>query len=152
MPANLKIGDKAPVFKAETYGNEKVSLSNIIKDGGAVICFYPRDNTPGCTREACSLRDKEKDITNKGFTLLGVSTDSIKSHEGFRDKNELNYTLVSDRERTIINLYGVVSPSNTARRVTFLVDNKGKIRHIWKKVDTHSHGDEILKKIEEISF
>ena len=152
MSVKLKVGDTAPDFDACTYGNEKVSLSKVIKDGGAAICFYPRDNTPGCTREACSLRDRGKAIKNKGFTLLGISADSIKSHENFRDKYELDYMLVSDSDRAIINSYGVASPSNTARRVTFLVDRKGKIRHIWKKVDTNAHGDEILKKIEEISL
>ncbi len=152
MSDKLKIGDKAPLFEAATYGGGKVSLSEILAKGGAAICFYPRDNTPGCTREACSLRDGESMIRKKGITVVGVSTDSVKSHEGFRDKQKLNYALVSDKDREIINAYGVVSPSNTARRVTFLVDGEGKIRHIWKKVDTHAHGDEILKKIEEISL
>ncbi len=152
MAKELKTGDKAPLFEAETDGGGKVSLSDIIAEGGAVICFYPRDNTPGCTREACSLRDSEDAIRRKGITILGISTDSVKSHDGFKNKHELNYTLASDSDRKIIELYGIASPSNTARRVTFLVDGKGVIRHIWKKVDTHSHGDEILKKIEEFSL
>lgn len=152
MSEKLKVGDKAPLFEAESFGGEKVSLSEILAKGGAAICFYPRDNTPGCTREACSLRDSESKIREKGVTVLGISTDSVKSHEGFRDRQKLNYALVSDRDGKIINLYGVVSPSNTARRITFLVDGEGKIRHIWKKVDTRAHGDEILKKMEDLSL
>ncbi|QMU56297.1 MAG: redoxin domain-containing protein [Candidatus Mycalebacterium zealandia] len=152
MSDKLKIGDSAPLFEAETYGGEKVSLTDVIAGGGVALCFYPRDNTPGCTREACSLRDTESRIAKKGITVLGISTDSVKSHEGFRDRQKLNYTLISDKDRKIINAYGVVSPSNSARRVSFLVDREGKVRHIWKKVDTHAHGDEILNKIEELSL
>ncbi len=152
MPEKLKVGDNAPVFEAETDTGEKVSLSEILAKGAAAICFYPRDNTPGCTREACSLRDNESRIRKKGVTVLGVSADSVKSHEGFKKRQKLNYILISDKKREIINSYGVVSPSNTARRVTFLVDGGGKIIHIWKKVDTRAHGDEILKKIEELSI
>ncbi len=152
MSKKLKVGDKAPLFEAEIYGGETISLSEIIAAGGVAICFYPRNNTPGCTREACSIRDNESMIRERGLSVIGVSTDSVKSHEGFRDKQNLNYPLVSDNDGKIINLYGVVSPAGTARRVTFLVDSDGNIRHIWNKVDTHSHGDEILKKIEELSL
>lgn len=152
MSDKLKIGDTAPLFEAETYGGKKILLSDIIAGGGAALCFYPRDNTPGCTREACSLRDSENRISKKGITVLGISTDSVKSHEGFKDRQKLNYALVSDKDGKIISAYGVVSPSNSARRATFLVDGKGKIRHIWTKVDTYSHGDEILKKIEDLSL
>jgi len=148
----LQIGDKAPAFEAETYGGKRISLSEILAGGGAAICFYPRNNTPGCTLEACSIRDSESSIRGKGFSVIGVSIDSVKSHEGFRDKHNLSYTLVSDKEREIINLYGVASAANTALRVTFLVDSDGNIRHIWNKVDTRSHGNEILEKIEEISL
>ena len=152
MSDKLKPGDKAPLFEAEADGGLTVRLADLISAGGVVICFYPRDNTPGCTREACSLRDNTAAIGKKGFAVVSVSTDSVKSHEGFKTKHGLTQTLVSDKDRKIINLYGVVSPSNTARRVSFLVDGEGKIRHIWKKVDTNSHGGEILAKIEELSL
>lgn len=152
MSDKLKIGDKAPLFECEIGGGDTVSLSEIISSGGAVLCFYPRDNTPGCTREACSLRDSQSAIDKKGFTVVGVSTDSTASHERFTARHELTQVLASDKDRKIINLYGVVSPSNTARRVSFLIDGKGIIRHIWKKVDTHNHGEEILSKLEDLSL
>lgn len=152
MPDKLKTGDKAPLFEAEADGGKTVRLADLISSGGAVLCFYPRDNTPGCTREACSLRDSAAAIGKKGFAVVGISTDGVKSHDGFKEKHGLTQTLVSDKGGKIINLYGVVSPSNTARRVSFLVDGGGTVRHIWKKVDTNSHGDEILAKIEELSL
>ena len=152
MSDKLKIGDLAPQFEAETYGGGKISLSDILAGGGAALCFYPRDNTPGCTREACSLRDSKSRIAKKGITVLGISTDSVKSHEGFRDRQKLNYALISDKDRKIMDAYGVANPRGSARRATFLVDKERKIRHIWTKVDTNAHGDEILKKIEELSL
>lgn len=152
MSDTLKTGDKAPLFEAEADGGRTVRLADLISAGGAVLCFYPRDNTPGCTKEACSLRDNAAAIGKKGFAVAGVSTDGVKSHDGFKAKHGLTQILVSDKGGEIINSYGVAGSSNTARRVSFLIDGEGKIRHIWKKVNTASHGEEILEKIAELSL
>ncbi|HEY7535534.1 MAG TPA: peroxiredoxin [Thermodesulfobacteriota bacterium] len=147
-----EVGDKAPDFEAETYEGKKIKLSDLIKDKTVVLYFYPRDNTPGCTKEACSMRDGMKDLEKLGVQVLGVSTDSVKSHEGFRDKYKLNFPLISDKDKTIVKAYGVKSDFGSARRVTFLIDKTGTIKHIWEKVDTSSHSEEVINKVKELGL
>ena len=119
MGENLEIGSQAPDFEAETYGAEKVRLSDFYSKGTVALYFYPRDNTPGCTKEACSLRDAEAELMSLGVQVLGVSTDGVKSHENFRNKFSLNFPLLSDKSREIVNLYGVKSKFDSARRGHF---------------------------------
>jgi peroxiredoxin Q/BCP len=147
-----KVGEKAPDFEAETYSGKKIKLSDFIKNKAVALYFYPRDNTPGCTKEACSMRDGMKELEKLGVQVLGVSTDSVKSHEGFRDKYSLNFPLVSDKSKNIVKTYGVESDFGSARRITFLIDKTGTIRHVWEKVNTASHSDEVISKVKELGL
>ncbi len=152
MSSVLAAGDNAPDFETETYGGEKIKLSDIYKKGTVALYFYPKDNTPGCTKEACSLRDGMDDLKSHGIQVLGVSTDGVKAHENFRDKYDLNFPLLSDKSKEIINLYGVKSAFGSAKRETFLISKKGEIVYIWKKVNTKKHADEILEKVKELGI
>ncbi len=116
------------------------------------LYFYPKDNTPGCTKEACSMRDGMKDLEKLGIQVLGVSTDSVKSHEGFRDKFSLNFPLLSDKSKDIVKAYGVESDHGSARRVTFLIDKLGIVRYVWQKVDTARHSEEVIDKVKELEL
>jgi peroxiredoxin Q/BCP len=147
-----KVGDKSPDFEAETYGEKKIKLSDFMNKKTVVLYFYPKDNTPGCTKEACSMRDGMKELEKLGLQVLGVSTDSVKSHENFRDEYGLNFPLVSDRSKNIVKAYGVESDHGSARRVTFLIDKSGTIRHIWEKVDTARHSEEVIEKVKELGL
>ncbi len=147
-----KVGDKAPDFEAETYSGKEIKLSDFIKNKNVALYFYPRDNTPGCTKEACSMRDGMKELEKLGVQVLGVSTDSVKSHEGFRDKYSLNFPLLSDTSKNIVKTYGVESDFGSARRITFLIDKTGTIRHVWEKVNTASHSDEVISKVKELGL
>ena len=147
-----KIGEKAPDIEAETYGGKKIKLSDYKNKKAVVLYFYPRDNTPGCTKEACSMRDGMEMLEKLGVQVLGVSTDSVKSHEGFRDKYNLNFPLLSDKGKNIIKTYGVESEHGSARRVTFLIDKSGVIRHVWEKVNTSQHAEEVAEKIQELEL
>ncbi|MGI9534469.1 MAG: peroxiredoxin [Thermodesulfobacteriota bacterium] len=152
MSELLKVGDTAPDFEAETYGGEMVRLSDYYKNSVVALYFYPKDNTPGCTKEACSLRDGMKDLSGLGVHVVGVSTDGVKSHENFKNKYSLNFPLISDKSKDIINLYGVKSAFGSAKRYTFLIDRKGVIQHIWTKVNTRQHADEVSGKVKELGL
>ncbi len=152
MGENLEVGNQAPDFEAETYGAEKVRLSDFYSKGTVALYFYPRDNTPGCTKEACSLRNAEEELMSLGVQVLGVSTDGVKSHENFRNKFSLNFPLLSDKSREVVDLYGIKSKFDTARRVTFLIEKGGRIAHIWKKVKTSSHAEEVTEKVRELGL
>jgi len=152
MSETLKIGDKAPVIEAETYGGETIKLSDYKGENTVALYFYPKDNTSTCTKEACSMRDGMKDLEKLGVQVLGVSTDSVKSHEGFKNKYDLNFPLLSDKSKEIIKSYGVESDSGSARRVTFLIDKSGVIRHIWSKVKATEHADEVAEKVKELGL
>lgn len=149
MSETLKIGDEAPDIEAETYGSEIIKLSDFRGDSIVALYFYPRDNTGTCTKEACSMRDSMNDLKKLGVQVLCVSTDSVKSHEGFMKKYDLNFPLLSDKSKNIVRAYGVESESGSARRVTFLIDKLGVIRHIWTKVKAAEHADEVANKIKE---
>ena len=147
-----KVGDKAPDFNGETYGGGKITLSDFEGKKTVALYFYPKDNTPGCTKEACSMRDGMKDLEKLGIQVLGVSTDSVKSHEGFRDKFSLNFPLLSDKSKDIVKAYGVESDHGSARRVTFLIDKLGIVRYVWQKVDTARHSEEVIDKVKELEL
>lgn len=152
MSKNLEIGDTAPDFKAETYGGEEVKLSDYYKNNVVALYFYPRDNTPGCTKEACSMRDGMEDLKTLGVQVLGVSTDGVRAHENFRDKYNLNFPLISDKSKEIIEKYGVKSKFGSASRKTFLIDKNGTIKYIWNKVNTKQHADEVVDKVKELNL
>jgi thioredoxin-dependent peroxiredoxin len=149
----LKEGDKAPEFTAATNGGGKVSLSDF-KGKNVVLYFYPKDNTPGCNKEACGFRDNWDAIKRKGAVVLGVSTDSMKSHDKFVEKFKLPFTLLVDEEKKIVNDYGVYGPKtfmgvkyNGTSRVTFLIGPDGKIKKIWPKVKVGEHAEEVMKEL-----
>ncbi|HSC35766.1 MAG TPA: peroxiredoxin [Thermodesulfobacteriota bacterium] len=152
MSETLKVGDKAPGIEAETYGGEKIKLSDYRENKLVALYFYPKDYTGGCTKEACSIRDGMNELEKLGVQVLGVSTDSVKSHEGFKEKHSLNFPLLSDKSKDIIKSYGVVSDSGSAKRETFLIDKTGVIRYIWTKVKTTEHSEEIAEKVKELGL
>lgn len=148
---SLKIGDKAPDFSVKDQSGKQVNLSDF-KGKKVVLYFYPKDNTPGCTAEACNLRDNYSAFQKAGYEILGVSKDDEKSHQKFIDKFELPFTLLADTEKDIHEKYGTwVEKSMYGRkymgtkRVTFVIDEDGKIEDIIEKVKTKEHTAQILK-------
>src|SRR5438105_6072349 len=146
----LREGDRAPDFTAMTNDGGKVSLSDL-KGKPVVLYFYPRDNTPGCTKEACAFRDEFAEFKNKGAVVLGVSTDSPKSHAKFVEKHKLPFTLLADEDKKIVKAYGVWGMKTfmgmtlpATRRITFLIGPDGRIKKIWPKVKAAEHAAEVL--------
>tara|TARA_B110000014_G_scaffold248912_1_gene223711 strand:+ start:763 stop:1206 length:444 start_codon:yes stop_codon:yes gene_type:complete len=141
--SNISVGKKAPNFKYIDSDGNSSSLSDY-KGQKVLIYFYPRDNTPGCTKQACSLRDSIDDLLEKKIKVIGISKDSEKSHANFKSKFNLNFDLVPDPDKKIISSYGVLNEKGSANRKSFLVDEEGKILFIWDKVKAASHGEEVL--------
>jgi len=146
----LKEGDKAPSFESTDQDGNKVKLSDFTGKK-VVLYFYPKDDTPGCTAEACNLRDNYAQFTSKGYEILGVSSDSEKSHQKFIDKYELPFRLLADVDKSIHESYGTwIEKSMYGRkymgtaRVTFVIDEKGIIEKIIEKVKTQDHTTQIL--------
>lgn len=152
MSEILKVGDKAPEIEAQTYGGETIKLSDFKGDKTVALYFYPKDNTGTCTKEACSMRDGMDELEGLGIQVLGVSTDSVKSHENFKNKHDLNFPLLSDKSKEIIQTYGVESDFGSAKRMTFLIDKKGVIQHIWPKVKAAQHAEEVREKVKELGL
>jgi len=149
----LKEGDRAPAFTAPVNGGGKVSLKDF-KGRQVILYFYPKDNTPGCNKEACGFRDLHERITKKNAVVLGVSVDPVKSHDKFIAKFGLPFTLVSDEDRKIVQAYGVWGRKkfmgrefDGTHRVTFLIDEQGRIKKIWPKVKAESHAAEVLAEL-----
>jgi peroxiredoxin Q/BCP len=149
--SQLKEGQKAPVFEGADQDNNKIKLSDF-SGKKVILYFYPKDNTPGCTAEACNLRDNYKDLLEKGFIVLGVSPDNEKSHKGFAGKYSLPFPLIADPEKKIITAYGVWGEKKMygksvmgILRTTFIIDEKGIIEKIISKVDTAQHTEQIFK-------
>ena len=147
----LTSGDKAPDFTAKDQNGKKVSLKDL-QGKKVVLYFYPKNFTPGCTTEACNLRDNYADLKAAGMEVIGVSPDEEESHKKFEEKYELPFTLLADPEKKIIEKYGVWGEKNMYGkksmglfRTTFLIDEKGVIYKIFKKPKTAIHSEEILK-------
>ncbi len=148
---SLEVGDKAPNFNLPTDGGGNISL-NDLKGETVILYFYPKDDTPGCTKEACGFRDALPDFSKVKATVIGVSKDPVKKHEKFKDKYDLTFPLASDEDGAVCEAYGAwVEKSMYGRkymgidRSTFLIDGKGVIRGIWRKVKVPGHVDEVLK-------
>lgn len=146
----LQEGDQAPGFNADVNGGGRISLSDLTGKQ-VVLYFYPRDDTPGCTKEACGFRDTHAKIKRKGAVVLGVSKDSVKSHDKFVAKFELPFMLLADQDTTIAQAYGVWGEKSFMGRkfmgmyrVTFLIDAKGFIKKIWPEVKPDQHAAEVL--------
>ena len=145
-----KVGDLAPDFLLPSTRGKDVSLKSF-RGKDVILYFYPKDDTPGCTAEACSFRDHESDLSRAGATVLGVSTDPLASHEKFKTKYNLNFPLLSDETADIAKMYGVWREKNLygrrtwgVARTTFWIGTDGRIRKIYKKVDTAKHAEDIL--------
>lgn len=146
----MKVGQKAPVFTAMNDKGEKVKLSDL-KGKKVVLYFYPKDDTPGCTKEACAFRDGIDEIKSRGAVVLGVSADSVDSHKKFKSKFDLNFPLLADADKKIVEDYGVWKEKSMygkkfmgIERTTFIIDEEGKISHIFPKVKVDQHYDEVL--------
>jgi thioredoxin-dependent peroxiredoxin len=145
-----KVGDPAPNFQLPSTRGKNVTLKEF-RGKDVVLYFYPKDDTPGCTAEACSFRDHEAELTKRGAVVLGVSTDSLESHEKFREKHHLNFPLLSDATADVAKMYGVWKEKNMygrrtwgVARTTYWIGADGRIRKIYKKVDTAKHAEDIL--------
>ena len=149
----LKPGDTAPDFTAPTDGGGTISLKKL-KGKKVVLYFYPKDDTPGCTTEACDFRDSAAQIDAKDAVVLGVSPDSPKSHDKFKQKHELPFTLISDEDHSIAEAYGAWQEKSMygrkymgIQRSTFLIDEKGKIAEVYEKVKVDGHVADVLSKL-----
>lgn len=147
----LKIGDTAPEINSVDQNGNIIDLKNY-RGSKIVIYFYPKDNTPGCTAEACNLRDNYQHLQSKGYKVIGISSDNETSHKNFADKYQLPFPLIADTEKKIIMDYGVWGQKkfmgktyDGILRTTFIIDEEGKIEEIIEKVDTKNHSNQILK-------
>ena len=153
MATHLEVGQDAPLFTGVDQKGNKVSLSDF-NGKKVVLYFYPEDDTPGCTAQACNLRDNYGLLKQNGFEILGVSPDNIESHQKFESKYNLPFTLLADPEHKIINQYGVWGEKNLygnkfmgVLRTTFVIDENGKIVKIFKRPKTQEHAEEIIEKV-----
>ena len=157
MSESLQIGDQAPEFSAEVVGYDKspIRLSEL-KGKKVVLYFYPKDDTPGCTRESCDFRDRLSDLAKAGVLVLGVSRDSADSHRKFREKYGLTFPLLSDPDGSISTSYGVLKEKNMygrksigIERTTFLIDTNGTVRKIYPKVKVEGHVERIIQDLSQ---
>jgi len=152
----IEEGAKAPDFSLLADDGQKVKLSDL---GGSpvVLYFYPKDDTPGCTREACAFRDRKKELTKLGAKVFGVSPDDVASHEKFRDKFELNFPLLADIDHKVADKYGAWREKNLygkkslgIQRSTFLIGGDGRVAKVWKKVNVDGHDEQVIAALKEL--
>ncbi len=149
----LDTGDQAPDFRGKDDQGNDIQLSDF-KGKKLILFFYPKDNTPGCTAEACNLEENFDYWSEQGFHILGVSPDSVESHKKFKEKFGFRYTLISDPDKEIMKKYGTYGTKmmygkevTGVLRTTFIIDESGTIVHIFKKVDTKNHSEQIIKNL-----
>ena len=152
-PSPLEAGTRAPAFTVTTHDGEKVKLTDY-KGQKVALYFYPKDATPGCTKQACNLRDNLSELADHGVAVIGVSPDDNASHATFAAKQELNFPLVADPDHKIIDKYGVWGEKKNygktfmgLQRTTFLIDEKGVIQHVFKRPKVADHAAEIISKL-----
>jgi peroxiredoxin Q/BCP len=152
----LKIGDKAPDFTLPDQNGKKVKLSDM-RGQWVLLYFYPKDNTPGCTREACSMRDSMPRFDTQGLKVMGISTDSVESHKKFTQKHNLSFDLLSDDQKKVVKGYGVWGKKKFmgmefigTHRTSFLINPEGKIAKIYEKVKPAKHAHEVLVDITQL--
>jgi peroxiredoxin Q/BCP len=152
----LETGNKAPDFTAKIDGDADITLSDL-RGQNVILYFYPKDNTPGCTKEACAFRDNLPDFDRADAVVLGVSRDSVKKHDNFKAKYELPFNLISDEDGSICEAYGTwVEKSMYGKkfmgieRATFLIDKTGTIKKIWRKVKVKQHVEDVLEAVKDI--
>jgi thioredoxin-dependent peroxiredoxin len=151
------VGKKAPSFTLPAVPEGKIRLSQFQGEKNVVLYFYPRDNTPGCTQQACDFRDSLAQFNRQDTLVLGISTDSLNSHEKFADKYELPFPLLSDEDHAVAEKYGVwVEKQNYGKtyygiqRATFLIDKRGKIAAVWPKVKVKGHVEEVAAALADL--
>jgi len=151
------VGDKAPAFDLQTFPKGRTKLSQFKGKQNVVLYFYPRDDTPGCTKQACGFRDEMGEFESAETVVLGVSTDTVESHEKFVEKYELTFPLLADEDHAVAEKYGVWVEKNLygkksmgIARTTFLIDKTGKIAAIWPKVKVDGHIREVIKQLESL--
>lgn len=153
LPMALQIGDNCPLFTLNDQNNQPFSIDSVLGKQVLVIYFYPKDNTPGCTAEACSFRDAYEDFKDLGCEVIGISSDSPEKHKQFAAKHRLSFTLLADTKKEVRNTFGV--PGNLfgliPGRVTYIVDKQGKIRHIYNSLtNAATHIEESLSAVKSI--
>jgi peroxiredoxin Q/BCP len=155
--AKLEPGTKAPTFKLQDGDGNQVSFPRDVAGARTVLYFYPKDDTPGCTKEACSFRDHDTRLRAQGVRVVGVSADGADSHQRFAAKYNLPFPLLSDPGHVVAKQYGAYGQKTLygkqvtgVIRSTFLIDPKGRIEHVWRKVDTARHAEEVLAKLAEL--
>ena len=152
MEIKVKAGDKAPDFEGPTSDGSKLGLKNFAGKKNVVLYFYPKDDTPGCTREACSFRDNIQPIRDMGAEIVGVSLDSIQSHDKFAKKYQLPFPLISDKDKRVATAYGVLRDIGlSANRITFIIDKKGVVAKVFPKVDVSKHTYEVVAALKELT-
>jgi len=151
VETKLKVGDTAPDFEGQTSKDTQVRLRDYLGKRNVILYFYPKDDTKGCTIEACSFRDKLQPIAALWTEVVGVSVDTVESHKKFAEKNNLNFPLISDHDKQISKTYGVLSEDGSyAERMTFIIDKDGKIAKIFTNVDITKHTDEIVAALKHL--
>ena len=153
---SLKVGDKAPAFKLKNQVGETISLSEL-KGKPVVLYFYPKDDTPGCTKEACNFRDEFPSFGKLKAKIVGISTDSVESHKKFANKYDLPFNLLSDEKKEVVEKYGVWKEKNMygkkymgTERTTFIIGSDGKIKKIFPKVKVDKHHQEVKEALKEL--
>lgn len=154
--STVTVGKPVPDFQLPATGNQTIRLSDL-KGKNVVLYFYPKDNTPGCTLEGQNFRDKHDAFKRADTVLLGISRDSVQSHEGFKEKQAFPFELLADEEERVCKLFDVIKPKNMygkevigVERSTFLIDAAGVLRREWRKVKVEGHADEVLEAIKAL--
>ena len=154
----LQAGDKAPEFTLLSDEEKEVSLADFLGKKNVVLYFYPKDNTSGCTKEAQSFRDHLAEIAAKGAVVLGVSPDSVKSHQRFKEKQGINFTLLSDPEHRVAEAYGAWGEKSMYGRKymgiirsTFIIGKDGVIKHVFSRVKPANHAEEVLQVLDKLA-
>ena len=148
----LKVGDKMPIFGAKDQDGNDFYIESVLYKKLLVIYFYPKDETPGCTKQACSFRDEYEDIKNAGAEVIGISGDSVKSHKKFAQNHKLPYILLSDNDKSIRKLFGVPTMmlGLIPGRVTYVVDLKGIVQMVYNSMDASQHIPKSLEAIQKL--
>ena len=152
----IEVGKKAPAFNLADDRGKKVRLSSLL-GSPVVLYFYPRDDTPGCTREACAFRDRKAELKELGAIVLGISPDTVESHAKFKEKYELNFPLLADPDHAVAEKYGAWREKNMygkksmgIQRSTFLIDESGRVAKVWKRVKVDGHDTQVLQAVREL--
>ncbi len=149
----LEVGEKAPDFKVTTTQGDSAKLSDFVGKKNLVLFFYPKDDSPGCTREACYFRDTKAEFEKRNTVILGVSLDTEASHQRFQEKHSLNFPLISDKGKELSRMFGVLRLGGLLllKRVTFVIDRDGLIRKVIRsETDMHTHVDAALETLDNL--